>query len=146
MANFLLLNGPNLNLLGTREPEVYGKTTLEEVVEKLSNISSKSGHELISKQSNAEHELVDQIHRAKDEDVKCIIFNPGAFTHSSISLRDALAGTEIPFIEIHISNIYSREDFRQKSFLSEIAVGIISGLGVEGYELALKVAIKRYGN
>ena len=146
MANFLLLNGPNLNLLGTREPEVYGKTTLEEVVDKLSNISSKSGHELISKQSNAEHELVDQIHRAKDEDVKCIIFNPGAFTHSSISLRDALAGTEIPFIEIHISNIYSREDFRQKSFLSEIAVGIISGLGVEGYELALKVAIKRYGN
>ena len=146
MANFLLLNGPNLNLLGTREPEVYGETTLEEVVEKLSNISSKSGHELISKQSNAEHELVDQIHKAKDEDVKCIIFNPGAFTHSSISLRDALAGTEIPFIEIHISNIYSREDFRQKSFLSEIAVGIISGLGVEGYELALKVAIKRYGN
>tara|TARA_B100002049_G_scaffold56228_1_gene40001 strand:- start:66 stop:506 length:441 start_codon:yes stop_codon:yes gene_type:complete len=146
MANFLLLNGPNLNLLGTREPEVYGETTLEEVVEKLSTISSKSGHELISKQSNAEHELVDQIHRAKDEDVKCIIFNPGAFTHSSISLRDALAGTEIPFIEIHISNIYSREDFRQKSFLSEIAVGIISGLGVEGYELALKVAIKRYGN
>ena len=146
MANFLLLNGPNLNLLGTREPEVYGETTLEEVVEKLSNISSKSGHELISKQSNAEHELVDQIHRAKEEDVKCIIFNPGAFTHSSISLRDALAGTEIPFIEIHISNIYSREDFRQKSFLSEIAVGIISGLGVEGYELALKVAIKRYGN
>ena len=146
MANFLLLNGPNLNLLGTREPEVYGETTLEEVVEKLSNISNKSGHELISIQSNAEHELVDQIHRAKDEDVKCIIFNPGAFTHSSISLRDALAGTEIPFIEIHISNIYSREDFRQKSFLSEIAVGIISGLGVEGYELALKVAIKRYGN
>ena len=146
MANFLLLNGPNLNLLGTREPEVYGETTLEEVVEKLSNISSKSGHELISIQSNAEHELVDQIHRAKDEDVKCIIFNPGAFTHSSISLRDALAGTEIPFIEIHISNIYSRENFRQKSFLSEIAVGIISGLGVEGYELALKVAIKRYGN
>tara|TARA_Y100000782_G_scaffold82816_1_gene89757 strand:+ start:155 stop:595 length:441 start_codon:yes stop_codon:yes gene_type:complete len=146
MANFLLLNGPNLNLLGTREPEVYGETTLEEVVEKLSNISSKSGHELTSIQSNAEHELVDQIHRAKDEDVKCIIFNPGAFTHSSISLRDALAGTEIPFIEIHISNIYSREDFRQKSFLSEIAVGIISGLGVEGYELALKVAIKRYGN
>ncbi len=146
MANFLLLNGPNLNLLGTREPEVYGETTLEEVVKKLSNISSKSGHELISKQSNAEHELVDQIHRAKDEDVKCIIFNPGAFTHSSISLRDALTGTGIPFIEIHISNIYSREDFRQKSFLSEIAVGIISGLGVEGYELALKVAIKRYGN
>ena len=117
MATFLLLNGPNLNLLGSREPEIYGETTLEEVIEKLSKISSQAGH----------------------------VFNPGAFTHSSIALRDALTGTDIPFIEIHISNIYSREDFRQKSFLSEIAVGIISGLGVEGYELALKVAINRFG-
>ena len=146
MANFLLLNGPNLNLLGEREPELYGKTSLDQVVENLSNISNKSGHELSDFQSNAEHELVDLIHKAKDNNVKCIIFNPGAFTHSSIALRDALAGTEIPFIEVHISNIYSREDFRQKSFLSEIAVGVISGLGVEGYELALKVAISRYGN
>ena len=146
MANFLLLNGPNLNLLGEREPELYGKTSLDQVVENLSNISDKSGHELSDFQSNAEHELVDLIHKAKDNNIKCIIFNPGAFTHSSIALRDALAGTEIPFIEVHISNIYSREDFRQKSFLSEIAVGVISGLGVEGYELALKVAINRYGN
>ena len=146
MANFLLLNGPNLNLLGEREPELYGETSLDQVVENLSNISDKSGHELSDFQSNAEHELVDLIHNAKDNNVKCIIFNPGAFTHSSIALRDALAGTEIPFIEVHISNIYSREDFRQKSFLSEIAVGVISGLGVEGYELALKVAISRYGN
>ena len=146
MANFLLLNGPNLNLLGEREPELYGKTSLDQVVKNLSNISDKSGHELSDFQSNAEHELVDLIHKAKDNNVKCIIFNPGAFTHSSIALRDALAGTEIPFIEVHISNIYSREDFRQKSFLSEIAVGVISGLGVEGYELALKVAISRYGN
>ena len=146
MANFLLLNGRNLNLLGEREPELYGKTSLDQVVENLSNISDKSGHELSDFQSNAEHELVDLIHKAKDNNVKCIIFNPGAFTHSSIALRDALAGTEIPFIEVHISNIYSREDFRQKSFLSEIAVGVISGLGVEGYELALKVAISRYGN
>ena len=146
MANFLLLNGPNLNLLGEREPELYGKISLDQVVENLSNISDKSGHELSDFQSNAEHELVDLIHKAKDNNVKCIIFNPGAFTHSSIALRDALAGTEIPFIEVHISNIYSREDFRQKSFLSEIAVGVISGLGVEGYELALKVAINRYGN
>ena len=146
MANFLLLNGPNLNLLGEREPELYGKTSLDQVVENLSNISDKSGHELSDFQSNAEHELVDLIHKAKDDNVKCIIFNPGAFTHSSIALRDALAGTEIPFIEVHISNIYSREEFRQKSFLSEIAVGVISGLGVEGYELALKVAISRYGN
>ena len=146
MANFLLLNGPNLNLLGEREPELYGKTSLDQVVENLSNISDKSGHELSDFQSNAEHELVDLIHKAKGNNVKCIIFNPGAFTHSSIALRDALAGTEIPFIEVHISNIYSREEFRQKSFLSEIAVGVISGLGVEGYELALKVAISRYGN
>jgi len=146
MANFLLLNGPNLNLLGEREPELYGKTSLDQVVENLSNISNKSGHELSDFQSNAEHELVDLIHKAKGNNVKCIIFNPGAFTHSSIALRDALAGTEIPFIEVHISNIYSREEFRQKSFLSEIAVGVISGLGVEGYELALKVAISRYGN
>ena len=146
MANFLLLNGPNLNLLGEREPELYGETSLDQVVENLSKISDKSGHELSDFQTNAEHELVDLIHKAKDNNVKCIIFNPGAFTHSSIALRDALAGTEIPFIEVHISNIYSREDFRQKSFLSEIAVGVISGLGVEGYELALKVAISRYGN
>ena len=146
MANFLLLNGPNLNLLGEREPELYGETSLDQVVENLSKISDKSGHELSDFQSNAEHELVDLIHKAKDNNVKCIIFNPGAFTHSSIALRDALAGTEIPFIEVHISNIYSREEFRQKSFLSEIAVGVISGLGVEGYELALKVAISRYGN
>ena len=146
MANFLVLNGPNLNLLGEREPELYGKTSLDQVVKNLSKISDKSGHELSDFQSNAEHELVDLIHKAKDNNVKCIIFNPGAFTHSSIALRDALAGTEIPFIEVHISNIYSREDFRQKSFLSEIAVGVISGLGVEGYELALKVAISRYGN
>ena len=146
MANFLVLNGPNLNLLGEREPELYGETSLDQVVENLSKISDKSGHELSDFQSNAEHELVDLIHKAKDNNVKCIIFNPGAFTHSSIALRDALAGTEIPFIEIHISNIYSREDFRQRSFLSEIAVGVISGLGVEGYELALKVAINRYGN
>ena len=146
MANFLVLNGPNLNLLGEREPELYGETSLDQVVENLSKISDKSGHELSDFQSNAEHELVDWIHKAKDNNVKCIIFNPGAFTHSSIALRDALAGTQIPLIEMHISNIYSREDFRQKSFLSEIAVGVISGLGVEGYELALKVAISRYGN
>ena len=146
MANFLILNGPNLNLLGHREPELYGKISLDKVVENLSKISDKSGHELSDFQSNAEHELVERIHKAKDNNIKCIIFNPGAFTHSSIALRDALAGIEIPFIEVHISNIYSREDFRQKSFLSEIAVGVISGLGVEGYELALKVAINRYGN
>jgi len=144
MSKFMLLNGPNLNLLGTREPEVYGSVTLEEIEKKLRLMASESGHELISYQSNAEHDLVEQIHLAKKEDVKCIIFNPGAFTHSSIAIRDALSGVEIPFIEVHISNIYSREDFRQKSFLSDIAEGVISGLGVEGYELALDSGIKKY--
>ena len=140
----MLLNGPNLNLLGSREPDIYGSVTLEDIEKKLDAITSKCGHELICFQSNAEHDLVDRIHLAKKEDVKCIIFNPGAFTHSSIALRDALSGVEIPFIEVHISNIYSREDFRQKSFLSDIAEGVISGLGVEGYELALKSGIEKY--
>ena len=144
MATFLLLNGPNLNLLGSREPELYGKVSLEEIVNDLSNIAKKVDHKLVSFQSNAEHELVNRIHEASKEQVKCIVFNPGAFTHSSIALRDALSGTATPFIEVHISNIYSREDFRQKSFLSEIAFGVISGLGVKGYELALKVAIDRF--
>ena len=144
MATFLLLNGPNLNLLGSREPELYGKVSLEEIVNDLSNIAKKVDHKLVSFQSNAEHELVNRIHEASEEQVKCIVFNPGAFTHSSIALRDALSGTATPFIEVHISNIYSREDFRQKSFLSEIAFGVISGLGVKGYELALKVAIDRF--
>ena len=146
MKSFLLLNGPNLNLLGKRETDIYGEKTLEQIEEELFEVAKENQIDLKTFQSNAEHELVDLIHKAKDNNVKCIIFNPGAFTHSSIALRDALAGTEIPFIEVHISNIYSREDFRQKSFLSEIAVGVISGLGVEGYELALKVAISRYGN
>ena len=144
MSKFMLLNGPNLNLLGSREPEIYGSVTLEEIEKKLELMASESGHELICYQSNAEHDLVEQIHLAKKEDVKCIVFNPGAFTHSSIAIRDALSGVEIPFIEVHISNIYSREDFRQKSFLSDIAEGVISGLGVEGYELALDSGIKKY--
>ncbi len=145
MAKFLLLNGPNLNLLGTREPELYGDISLEEIEKDLIQNTSQRGHALETFQSNAEHELVERIHQAKNEDIKCLIFNPGAFTHSSISLRDALAGTKIPFIEVHISNIYSREEFRQRSFLSEIAEGIISGLGVKGYKLALEVAVERYG-
>ncbi len=144
MSKFMLLNGPNLNLLGSREPEIYGSVTLEEIEKKLGLMASESGHELMCYQSNAEHDLVEQIHLAKKEDVKCIVFNPGAFTHSSIAIRDALSGVEIPFIEVHISNIYSREDFRQKSFLSDIAEGVISGLGVEGYELALDSGIKKY--
>ena len=144
MATFLLLNGPNLNLLGTREPEVYGDVTLEEIQNKLEEMCKKSGTDLVSFQSNAEHELVDRIQEAQSEGIKCIIFNPGAFTNSSIALRDALNGTGQKFIEVHISNIYGREDFRQKSFLSDIADGVISGLGTKGYELALEVAIERY--
>ena len=144
MSKFMLLNGPNLNLLGSREPEIYGSVTLEKIETKLDSIASSSGHELICYQTNAEHDLVEHIHLAKKENVKCIIFNPGAFTHSSISIRDAVSGIGIPFIEVHISNIYSREDFRQKSFLSDIAEGVISGLGVEGYQLALDTAIKKY--
>ena len=133
MANYLLLNGANLNLLGSREPEIYGETTLESLIENLSRQAEKEGHKLLHFQSNAEHELVERIHRSQEENVRCIVFKPGAFTHSSISIRDALSGIQVPFIEIHISNIYSREDFRHKSFLSEIALGVISGLGVEGY-------------
>ena len=144
MSNYLLLNGPNLNLLGSREPEIYGSTSLADIESLLLRICLETNHSLDSFQSNAEHDLVNKIHEAKDANVKCIIFNPGAFTHSSIALRDALSGIDIPFIEVHISNIYSREDFRQKSYLSDIAEGVISGLGIEGYELALTVALKRF--
>ena len=144
MSNFLLLNGPNLNLLGSREPEIYGSTSLADIESQLVRICLEADHSLDSFQSNAEHDLVNKIHEAKVANVKCIIFNPGAFTHSSIAIRDALSGIDIPFIEVHISNIYSREDFRQKSYLSDIAEGVISGLGTEGYELALTVALKRF--
>ena len=144
MSNFLLLNGPNLNLLGSREPEIYGNISLADIESQLLRICLEANHSLDSFQSNAEHDLVNKIHEAKDANVKCIIFNPGAFTHSSIALRDALSGIDIPFIEVHISNIYSREDFRQKSYLSDIAEGGISGLGTEGYKLALTVALKRF--
>jgi 3-dehydroquinate dehydratase-2 len=140
----MLLNGPNLNLLGTREPEIYGSETLQDIETNLIAIAKEVNCDLICHQSNAEHELVDLVHSARDEKVKCIIMNPGALTHSSIALRDALSGVGIPFIEIHISNIYAREDFRQVSYLSDIAQGVISGLGIEGYELALKTAFKKF--
>ena len=140
MANLLLLNGPNLNLLGQREPEVYGHEALADVVQRARNIASELGHQIQDFQSNAEHELVDRIHQAKQEGVDMIIFNPGAFTHTSISLRDALLGVAIPFIELHLSNVFSREEFRQRSFLSGIAAGVISGMGAKGYELAVLAA------
>ena len=144
MTKYMLLNGPNLNLLGTREPEIYGSETLQDIETNLLAIAKEENCDLICHQSNAEHELVDLVHSARDEEVKCIIINPGALTHSSIALRDALSGVGIPFIEIHISNIYAREDFRQVSYLSDIAQGVISGLGIEGYELALKTAFKKF--
>ncbi|MFQ5635233.1 MAG: type II 3-dehydroquinate dehydratase [Gammaproteobacteria bacterium] len=136
MANILLLNGPNLNLLGTREPGVYGNTTLAEIERALEATAQRLGHGLITAQSNAEAELVDRIQQAAGH-ADFIIFNPGAFTHTSVALRDALLAVDIPFIEIHISNVHSREDFRQRSFFSDIAVGTIIGLGPQGYELAL---------
>ena len=143
MTRYMLLNGPNLNLLGSREPEIYGSETLEDIEDRLQKIAKENSFELLCHQSNAEHELVDLVHSAKNQDVNCIIINPGALTHSSIALRDALSGVGIPFIEIHISNIYAREDFRQKSYLSDVAEGVISGLGIAGYELALKSAHKK---
>ena len=140
MASILVLNGPNLNLLGTREPEIYGSDGLQEIQQRLQQQAADAGHELTMFQSNAEHELVSRIHEARDQGVDFIIFNPAAFTHTSVALRDALLGVSIPFIEVHLSNVYQREDFRQHSYFSDIAVGVISGLGAQGYELALQAA------
>lgn len=140
--NLLLLNGPNLNLLGTREPDVYGSQTLADIVRAAQAQAEAAGARLDSFQSNHEGELIDRIHAAKGQGVDMIVINPGGLTHTSVSLRDALAGTAIPFIEIHISNIYKRETFRHRSLLSDIAVGVICGLGVDGYRLALDFAFK----
>lgn len=141
MATILVLHGPNLNLLGTREPEVYGTTTLEEINLKLSEKARANGHHLMTLQSNAEYELIDRIHDAKQEGVNFILFNPAAFTHTSIALRDAIAGVDIPFIEVHLSNIHQREEFRQHSFLSDLAKGVVCGFGAQSYELALDAAM-----
>lgn len=138
--NVLVLHGPNLNLLGTREPEVYGTDTLEDINERLTR-HAPEGVSVRALQSNAEHELVNAIHQAKRDPVHFIIINPGAFTHTSIAMRDALLGVAIPFIEVHLSNVHARESFRQQSYLSDIAVGVITGLGAAGYEYALQAAI-----
>lgn len=143
MATILVLHGPNLNLLGTREPEIYGATTLADINLKLSNIAKEQSHHLLYLQSNAEYELIERIHDAKTEGVDFIIFNPAAFTHTSVALRDALAGVDIPFIEVHLSNVHKREEFRQHSFFSDTAEGVICGLGAQGYELALAAAMKK---
>jgi len=141
MAKFLVLHGPNLNLLGTREPEHYGADTLADIGQQLQASAEQSGHQLESFQSNAEHELVDKIHAAR-ENTDFIIINPAAFTHTSVALRDALSAVEVPFIEVHLSNVHARETFRHHSYLSDIAVGVICGLGAQGYQLALQAAIK----
>ena len=143
MAKILVLHGPNLNLLGKREPEVYGTTTLDEINQTLVKEASALGHELDCFQSNAEHEIVERIHAAKEEGVSFILINPGAFTHTSIALRDAFLGVALPFIEIHLSNVSAREPFRQKSYLSDVAVGVISGLGTQGYSFALLAVDKQ---
>ena len=140
MAKILLLNGPNLNLLGKREPEVYGHQTLSDIIDLATRTAADLGHQLTHFQSNAEHALIDRIHAAQQEAVQFIVFNPGAYTHTSIALRDALLGVNLPFIEVHLSNVFAREAFRQDSYLSDIAVGVISGLGAQGYSLAIQAA------
>ena len=142
-ASILVIQGPNLNLLGTREPDVYGKTTLEDIHQKLGEQAKAQSIDLNTFQSNHEGELIDRIQKAKQDGVDFIIINPGAFTHTSVALRDVLAGVAIPFIEIHLSNIHQREEFRKHSYLSDIATGVICGLGATGYELALQAAITR---
>lgn len=143
MSEILVLNGPNLNLLGEREPQHYGRTSLEEINARLTEIAAAAGHRIHFFQSNAEHDLVERVHQALRDKVAFILINPAAFTHSSIALRDALAATHIPFVEIHLSNVQAREPFRKHSYFSDLAVGVISGLGAQGYELALQAAILR---
>ena len=143
MGKLLLLNGPNLNRLGTREPQTYGQHTLVEIEQMLIAQANAQGHELSCFQSNAEHALIERIHQAGDQACDFILFNPAAFTHTSVALRDALLAVAVPFIEIHLSNVHAREAFRHRSYLSDIAAGVISGLGVHGYELALNAALRQ---
>jgi 3-dehydroquinate dehydratase-2 len=143
MARILLLNGPNLNLLGSREPGIYGSATLASIENKLQEAARARGHELIAVQSNAEHELIYRVQGAKGDGIAFVIINPGGYTHTSIALRDAFLGVAMPFIEVHLTNIHAREEFRHRSYLSGIAVGSIVGLGAQGYELALEAACTR---
>ena len=142
MATILVIHGPNLNLLGEREPDVYGSTTLADIDQRLQQLARDGGHHLLSMQSNAEYELVERIQEARREGVNFILINPAAFTHTSVAIRDALGAVGIPFIEVHLSNIHAREDFRRHSYFSDIAQGIICGLGAQGYELGLHAAIR----
>lgn len=142
MSDILLLNGPNLNLLGTREPDQYGVETLESIIENLENIAKQAGLSLAHHQDNAEAGLIEAIHLAQQNKTRYIIINPAAFTHTSVALRDAMLAVDIPFTEVHLSNVYKREDFRSHSYFSDIAQGVISGFGAQGYEFAISAAIK----
>lgn len=146
MATILTLHGPNLNMLGSREPEIYGHQTLDDINQRLQEICVGKGHHFLCLQSNAEYELVERIQDAGREGINFIIFNPAAFTHTSVALRDALLSVGIPFIEIHLSNLHRREPFRHRSYFSDIAEGVICGLGPIGYELALTAALSKLDN
>lgn len=146
MAKILVLHGPNLNMLGQREPEHYGRAGLDAIDGRLEELAAEYGHELVSFQSNAEHQLVERVQAAAGDGVDFIIVNPAAFTHTSIALRDAFLASGIPFIEVHLSNIHRREAFRHHSYFSDIAVGVIAGLGPQGYELAFEAAVEQIGN
>jgi 3-dehydroquinate dehydratase II len=143
LATILVLNGPNLNLLGSREPHIYGRATLSEIEAELAERAGAAGHRVECLQSNAEHVLVDRVQAARGDGTAFILINPAAFTHTSVALRDALAAVAIPFIEIHLSNPHAREPFRHTSYLSDLAVGVVCGLGPLGYGLALAAAIQR---
>lgn len=142
MATFLVINGPNLNMLGLREPGHYGHVTLAGIESRVKQLAEANGHQCVCFQSNAEHLLIDRIHNARNENISYIIINPAAFTHTSVALRDALLATAIPFIEVHLSNVYAREPFRHHSYFSDVAKGTITGLGADGYEYALLSAIR----
>ena len=145
MPKILVIHGPNLNLLGQRETHHYGHDTLQSIDRRLVQAGRDAGVEVASFQANAEGSLIDRVHAAKTEQTDFIIINPAGFTHTSVALRDALAGVAIPFIEVHLSNVHAREPFRRHSYFSDIAVGVIAGLGAHGYELALEAAVRRIG-
>ena len=142
MPTILILNGPNLNLLGKREPEIYGSETLEDIVSRTNAIAEQHQATIEHFQSNAEHELIDRIHAARNSDVIAIVINPGAFTHTSVALRDALLASDLPFYEVHISNVHARESFRHYSYFSDKAIAVICGLGTHGYDAAVEAAIR----
>lgn len=142
MSTILVIHGPNLNLLGAREPEHYGSQSLDTINRRLEQVADAAGHRVVCVQSNAEHELVDRVQAAAGRE-DFIIINPAAYTHTSVALRDALAAVAIPFIEVHLSNVHAREPFRHHSYLSDLAVGVVTGLGAQGYELALQAALQQ---